>query len=121
MVGLCLLLQLILVWFQNHKGPKRVMLKEMLIVLTGMKPGWDAMHVANGAEQRAYASMAPDLELTFTRCVEMCFESVPGSVLTTFATLQGRRNGSGWNKLAIGSIVVSALTTGFGAATIGFE
>jgi hypothetical protein len=37
MVGLCLLIQLLVVWFQNRKGPRRVMLKEMLIVLSGMK------------------------------------------------------------------------------------
>jgi hypothetical protein len=40
MVGLCLLGQLFTVWVQNHKGPRRVMLKEMLIVLTGLKVGF---------------------------------------------------------------------------------
>jgi hypothetical protein len=120
MVGLCLMLQLLLVFGQTRKGPRRLMLKEMLIVLSGMKPGWDAMHVANNAEQSEYAMMNPETELVYTRCAEMCFESVPGSILTTYATLQSMKGG-GVNKRAVGSIVVSALTTGFGAATISFE
>ena len=37
MVGLCLLFQLFLVLTQNLKAKKRVMLKEMLIVLCGLK------------------------------------------------------------------------------------
>jgi hypothetical protein len=36
MVGICLLFQLSLVFFNTRKGPRRVMLKEMLIVLTGL-------------------------------------------------------------------------------------
>jgi hypothetical protein len=121
MVGLCLSWQLGVVWFQAHKGPTRVMLKEMLIVLSGMKPGWDAMNVANGAEMSEHAAISPDMELTLTRCIEMCFESVPGSVLTTYATLQSMKDGGNMSKQAVASIVVSALTTGFGAATISFE
>jgi hypothetical protein len=121
MVGLCLFCQLCVVWVQAHRGPRRVMLKEMLIVLSGMKPGWDAMNVASGNDQNEHAVWNPESELTYTRGLEMCLESVPGSVLTTFATFQSKRNGGGWDKRAIGSIVVSALTTGFGAATISFE
>jgi hypothetical protein len=37
MVGLCLLGQVWLVWLQTHKGPTRVMLREMLIALSAAK------------------------------------------------------------------------------------
>jgi hypothetical protein len=74
MVGLCLLTQLILVWVQNHKGPRRVMLKETLIVLTGIAPGIHAMRVANGHEQAEHAGIHPDTELAFTRGIEMAME-----------------------------------------------
>jgi hypothetical protein len=121
MVGLCLLFQLVVVWGQARKGPKLVMLKEMLIVLSGMKPGWDAMNVANGAKKSSHASFDPSTELVYTRCIEMCFESVPGSVLTTYATIRELAASNILTKRAVGSIVVSALTTGFGAATISFE
>jgi hypothetical protein len=121
MVGLCLLMQLILVWFQTRKGPRRVMLKETLIVLTGIAPGIHAMRVANGSEQREGAAMNAETGLVFTRCQEMCFEAVPGSILQTYACLQAMKGGGSASKAALGSIVVSALTTGFGAATISFE
>jgi hypothetical protein len=121
MVGLCLLAQFFLVWVQAHKGPRRVMLKEMLIVLSGMKPGWDAARVANGAEQSEHAAMNPVIELTATRGFEMAMEAVPGSVLQTYFLLQAMKGGGGVSEAALGSIIVSALTTGFSAATISFE
>ena len=79
MVGLCLLGQLALVWVQNHKGPRRVMLKEMLIVLSGTKPGIDAKRVADGNEQTEHATINPDMELVCTRCFELVCESIPGA------------------------------------------
>jgi hypothetical protein len=79
MVGLCLLGQLALVWVQAHKGPRRVVLKEMLIVLSGMKPGIDAKRVADGNEQAENAAINPDMELTCTRCFELVCESIPGT------------------------------------------
>jgi hypothetical protein len=78
MVGLCLLGQLLVVWIQAHKGPTHVMLKEMLIVLSGMKPGIDAMRAANGNEQAEHAAVNPEVELTCTRGCELVFESIPG-------------------------------------------
>jgi hypothetical protein len=74
MVGLCLLTQLLVVWAQTHKGPRRVMLKEILIVLSGLKPGWDAMNVAAGIEQGEHAAMSSDIELSLTRGIEMSCE-----------------------------------------------
>jgi hypothetical protein len=121
MVGLCLLMQLYLVWVQTRKGPRRVMLKEMLIVLSGTAPGVHAMRVANGADRSEHAVMDPEIELVYVRGIEMCFESCPGSVLQMYAVFRIATNGGGWSKLAVASIVMSALTTGFGAATISFE
>lgn len=79
------------------------------------------MRVANGTEQSEHESMDADALLTATRCVEMCFESCPGSVLQTYAVFRIAMDGGGWSKQAIASIAVSALTTGFSAATISFE
>jgi hypothetical protein len=56
------------------------MLKEMLIVLSGMKPGIDAMRVADGNEQAEHAAIDPDMELTFTRGLEIVCESIPGTL-----------------------------------------
>jgi hypothetical protein len=121
MVGLCLLGHLFVVWFQTHKGPTRAMLKEMLIVLSGLKPGWDAARVANGGEQSEHAVMNAETELTFTRGFEMAMEAVPGSVLQAYACFKAMKRGDRVTKTAVTSICISALTTGFGAATISFE
>ena len=63
MVGLCLFWQLLNTWVNTRKGPRREMGKEMLIVLSALKPGVDAYRVASGYEQPAYAAYAPEAEL----------------------------------------------------------
>ncbi|GMI21435.1 hypothetical protein TeGR_g6424 [Tetraparma gracilis] len=122
MVGMCLLGQLFLVWVQAHKGPRRTMLKEMLIVLGGMKPGIDAMRVAGGNERAEHAAVNPDMELTVTRAFELVCESIPGTVLQLVALIKYMQENDGdYSKTALGSIIVSACTTGFTAATISFD
>ena len=113
MVGLCIGVQLWTVFNNTYKGPRRVMLKEMLIVLSGIAPGIHAMRVANGANQSEHAAMNPEIELVFVRCIEMVFESVPGTVLQTSTLLRSMKGNEGFSKVALGSIIVSALTTGF--------
>jgi len=49
MVVGCLVIQLVVVFVQ-HKGKKRVLAGQMLIVLTGLKPGFDAYNVCSGKE-----------------------------------------------------------------------
>jgi hypothetical protein len=93
----------------------------MLIVMIGIAPGIHAMRVANGADQNEHSTISPDAELTLTRCLEMVCESIPGSVLQVGQLLQSYKDEGSVNKAALGSIVVSALTTGFSAATISFE
>ncbi|GMI51962.1 hypothetical protein TeGR_g223 [Tetraparma gracilis] len=106
MVGLCLLIQLALVFVNLRKGSKVAMLKEMLIVLTGTAPGIHAMRVANGAERSEHAAMNAEAGLTFTRGIEMCFESCPGSVLQTYTLLLEMKGGGDFSKAALGSIFV---------------
>jgi hypothetical protein len=140
MVGLCIVVQLLMVLVQARKAPRRVMLKEMLIVLSGTAPGVHAMRVARGAEQSEYAAMDPELELTFTRGIEMVLESIPGKhastvskrwesantinstgcVLQLHAFLPTLKAADGVSKQALASIIISSLTTGFSAATISF-
>jgi hypothetical protein len=67
MVGLCLLSQLVNAWLQTHRGPKKEMVKEVLIVLSALKPGVDAYRVARGYEQLAYAAVTPEMELGKSR------------------------------------------------------
>ena len=86
MVGTCLFLQLLVVVFmQNRKASKAKMAKEVLIVLSGLKPGFDAYQVAKGAEQSVGAVFDPAEELIITKGVEMVCESIPGALPSAHA------------------------------------
>jgi hypothetical protein len=63
MVGLCLIWQLFTTWYSTRKAPKKVMMKELIIVLSALKPGVDAYRVASGYEQPAYVVNSPETEL----------------------------------------------------------
>jgi hypothetical protein len=80
MVGTCLFLQLLVAYFQTRKVSKSKMAKEMLIVLTGLKPGFDAYQVAKGSVRSAGAVFDPGTELAITKGGEMVAESIPGGV-----------------------------------------
>jgi hypothetical protein len=114
-------MQVIFVFVNKRQAPKRVMLREKLIVLSGSAPGVHAMRVAYGAQREDNAVVEPDLELTITRGFEISCESVPGSVVQFGALFRAMRDGDGFSTSALASVVVSALTTGFTAATLSFE
>jgi hypothetical protein len=63
MVSLCMVLQLLVVWFQNSKGPRSGLIREVLFTLLALKPGVDAFRVANDEEQPAFALWDPQMEL----------------------------------------------------------
>jgi hypothetical protein len=79
------------------------------------------MRVARGAQRDEHAAIDPDMELAITRGFEMAFEAIPGSILQVQALLLNMQGGGAFSRVALGSIIVSALTTGFSAATISFE
>jgi hypothetical protein len=121
MVGTCLILQLVLVWLQARKAPKAKMAKEMLIVLSGLKPGFDAYQVAKGAEQSVGAVFDPATELAFTKGVEMIAESIPGCVLQFYVLLTTLKGEDGASTSSITSLLISALSTGYSSATITWD
>ena len=55
--------QLLLVIIQNKKAPWRVLLREILYVLTCTKVGVDVYRVASGAKQEAYQTAGANTEL----------------------------------------------------------
>ena len=117
MVCLCLLFQMILVFLNNRKAPRQVLAKELLIVLSGLKPGVDAARVASGDETKAYNIMGSRMELVTMRMVELSCEAIPGSILQVLAYIKSEAK----SRLATASIVISALTSGFTSATMSFD
>jgi hypothetical protein len=116
-----MLAQLLLVWLQTTKGPKATMLKDMLYVITAVKPGVDAWRVATGQDQNEYQVMPPERELLISKGGELVFEAIPGCVLQVQAGLVAISSAEGANRQALASLVISALCTGFTASTITFD
>jgi len=112
----CMVLQLAIVFLQNRKKP-RVMAKEMLIVMTLMKPAVDAFRVGSRQEMEEHHAFDAKVELVGTKMAEMICESIPGSLLQLYVLLKV----GNVSRATVGSVIVSAMTTGFSSASISFE
>jgi len=113
-IGVSTLIQLLAVYGQNKKRGMKVVAYEAMLVLTMVKPAIDARRVANGNVKIDETLFDPVLELIYTKVIEMFSESIPSSILQTFAML----GGDGVSKTAVSSIVVSAMAIAFASATI---
>jgi hypothetical protein len=77
-VALSLLAQLLLIWFVNRKRSWRRIARELLYVVSFVKPGIDAARVAAGNENDdGLAAMDPLTELAASKAIEMVLESIP--------------------------------------------
>ncbi|GMI31847.1 hypothetical protein TeGR_g11242, partial [Tetraparma gracilis] len=114
-VALSLFWQLFLAGFVNKKRSWRRIAREMLYVVSFVKPGIDAARVAAGNENDDdLAAMDPLAELTTSKVAEMVFESIPAAIIQTRAFIISERR----TTLALVSIIISCCTTGFAAATM---
>jgi len=111
-----MVLQLLIVFGQNRKKPW-AMAKDMLIVMTFAKPGYDCYKVCSNQDMDEHHVFDAKTELVLTKGAEMMAESIPGSLLQLYVLLKVR-NVSG---ATVGSVIVSAMTTGFSSASISFE
>jgi len=85
-------------------------------VLIGFKPAVDAYNIAKGKKQEKGQSLDPLAELTVMKEVEMFAESIPGVIIQLMAIANGGGDVAAWV-----SVVVSALTTGYGGAVISYD
>ena len=100
MISKCLFIQLITVYAQTSRGPRRLMVKEMIIVLSGTKPGVDAMRVASGAEKIEYNLLDPSVELTGARVAEFVCEAILGCILQVTAAMRVLQAGGDVSNIA---------------------
>ncbi|GMI25215.1 hypothetical protein TeGR_g3083 [Tetraparma gracilis] len=120
MVLASLFIQLVIVVGQNGtRGGWGELLRELLIVVSGLKPGVDAMRVVSNAEMDEHHLMDAKMELVCTKGSEMFCESIPGCILQVTALIQGGSRDKMGTKIL--SIVVSAITTGMGSAAISYD
>jgi len=93
------------------------MAKEVLIVVTAMKPAVDASRVVSGHEGEEHHAFDAKTELVAAKAIEMICESIPGSLLQLYVLLKV----GNVSRATAGSVIISAMTTGFSSASISFE
>lgn len=71
--------QMLLCWLNWHKGPKKALFRELLLVLSGLAPGVYAARVANGDERSKHSKMTHMEVLSHARLCEMICEAIPGA------------------------------------------
>ncbi|GMI20517.1 hypothetical protein TeGR_g5060 [Tetraparma gracilis] len=108
--------QLVIVLCQSYKLKKnrlRTMLLESLAVVTFVKPGLDAWRVASGQEEQPGAYLNPMKEMAYSKGTEMFAEAIPGFVIQAVALVTSKEK----SLVAVGSLLVSAMTTAMTAAS----
>ena len=103
----------------QNKSDRRIMIRELLVLLTFMKPACDAWQLLSGNERGSKQTMSPSSEIMLCKGAELFGESIPGSFIQTFAfvTLDSSHRSS----IALVSILVSISTTAFMSASISFD
>jgi hypothetical protein len=118
MVLLSMFMKTAAVIMNNSKAPARLLLREILIVITGLKPGVDAYRLLMNQERKVDELWTPAEQITINRTFEMFCESIPGAIIQCYALLRGS---GGVTKTKITSLVISLLTTGLTSASISYE
>ena len=117
MIGTSVFLMLFVVWAQNRKMGWKRLLREMVPVVVGLKPAVDAFRVASGAKIEEGQAFDPLAEMTYVRATEMFAESIPGVLIQLLAIMTDGHASA----VALTSLAISALTTGFISATISYD
>ncbi|GMI30022.1 hypothetical protein TeGR_g2987 [Tetraparma gracilis] len=124
MILISLVLQMLIVWLKNRKSKN--LLKELAIVLSGVKPGVDAHRVASqqdGLYEKSEETDAFDThtELVCIKVIEVAAEAIPGSILQTYVMLNSYEEGKSISATLMASLLISALTSGFTTAVITYD
>ena len=77
MMGFSICIQLVLAYVQNRKKSKWALIRELLIVLSGLKPAVDAYRVATGYEDEL-STFNPLEDMGLGKTTELACESIPG-------------------------------------------
>jgi len=109
--------QFLLVLGQYRKKPLAIKIKEVLICLLFLRPAVDAYRVSKNLEDKE-VTVPPLVEMFSNKCVELATESIPGCVLQLYVCLMNPEEAGTFSLI---SIAISALTTGYSSAMIGFD
>ena len=111
-------IQMCFVFMQNKKKSWSVVMREALITLSCLRPAVDAYRVCMNRTKKGENVVEPLAAMIYNKCTELATESIPGAVLQIYVYINFPAEAG---SLALLSIAISALTTGFAAAMIGEE
>jgi len=77
MMSLSIVIQLLIAYIQNRKKGKWALIRELLIVLSGLKPAVDAYRVATGYDDELN-TFEPLTDMVMGKSTELACESIPG-------------------------------------------
>ena len=101
----------------RHLGVLAV-LKEVALVLTCLKPGFEVWSLAHGAEHDPGAPVDPKIAMIMGKITERVFESIPGAILTTVTLLD---HADARSPSTVASVIVACFATAFVATTIAYN
>jgi hypothetical protein len=116
-VAQSILFQTIIVLAQYRNASRRRLLFELAIALSFTKPIWDTYHVCSGKEQDIEQLFSPLSELSIIKLSELVGESIPGSIIQTYAYIASPRR----TNLALTSIVTSIATIAYISVTVTYD
>ena len=90
---------------------------ESMIVLFMIKPAIDARRVASGAIQEENTLFTTKMEDTMVKCIEMFGESIPSSVLQTYAVIGSGEISPG----PVTSIAISCFAIAYSSTIISLD
>jgi hypothetical protein len=117
MVATNMLIQLLVVFVQYRGSRKRVIILEVIAVVLAIKPALSAYHVASGRKRSRHHTFDSFVELNLVKGAEMLAESIPAGIVQAYAIIMGGSNST----VAIISILVSAMATGFTCTIISHD
>jgi len=119
MVGLSMLIQLLVAFLQKSRAKhKSEQVRELLLVLSGLKPAADAHRVSSGKEQQEHEMFDPMQDMIAGKVIELVCESIPGATLQLYVILSSNTLP---RKAAFMSLALSMMTTSFSATTIAYD
>jgi len=116
-VGLLALQVLLAVVMTKHRGVAAV-LKEVALVLTCLKPGYEVWHLAHGGEREPGAPVDPKMAMMFGKVGERVFESIPSAIFTAITLLD---HADARSPSTVASVIVACFATAFVATTIAYN
>ena len=110
-------LQMLIVVNQNSRKPRKVLLFELLLVITCVKPAMDAYRVFLGGEQDPLNMLSPLAEMTISKVGETVFEAIPSGLLQLKIFLTSEKK----TAAALLSLLMSAASTGYTSAVLSYD